>query len=144
MDTRLYHQAVLDAAKKASGQGKLTDADARIELDNPLCGDRVRIEIRMNGDRVEQIAHHVRGCLLCEAAASVIGENAAGEQAADLKALALALRQSLSAKESKLRLRWPSLEMFLPVRGYRSRHDCVLLPFDALVRVVDQACRNEN
>ncbi len=143
MDTNLYQQAILDAAKAATARGELEHAHASVELDNPLCGDRVRMDLRMNGDRVEQIAHRVRGCLLCEASASVIGARAAGERAADLDALALALRQTLESNDGAPQLRWPSLEMFLPVRGHRSRHDCVLLPFDALVRALGQASVHE-
>lgn len=139
METRLYHQAILDAAAAASGSGELERADARVEIDNPLCGDRVRIDLTMEGDRVKRLAHRVRGCLLCEAAASVIGERAPGEHAADLRALLPALRAGLGNEEQALSLRWPSLEMFAPVRPHRSRHDCVLLPFDALVRALDEA-----
>ena len=139
METNLYQQAILDAAKAATAQGELAQAHASIELDNPLCGDRVRMDLRMIGDRVEQIAHRVRGCLLCEASASVIGASAVGERAADLDALAVDLRRTLESNDGTPRLRWPSLEMFLPVCGYRSRHDCVMLPFDALVKVLSRA-----
>ena len=33
--------------------------------------------------------------------------------------------------------------MFAPVRGFKSRHDCVLLPFDALVQALEQACGDD-
>lgn len=144
MDMHLYHQVILDTAAAATGRGEIDNADARVEIDNPLCGDRVRIDLIMDGRRVRRIAHRVRGCILCEAAASVIGAGAPGEHAADLSALALDLRRSLGSDEKALPLRWPSLEMFAPVRAYRSRHDCVLLPFDALIRALDEANGNGN
>jgi len=139
MDTQLYHQAILDAAAAATGRGEIENADIRVEIDNPLCGDRVRIDLMIDGGRVLQLAHRVRGCILCEAAASVIGAEAPGKRAGDLKAVAIALRARLRSAGNMPPLRWPSLEMFAPVRAYRSRHDCVLLPFDALVRALDKA-----
>ena len=137
LETDLYHRAILDAAEAAAGRGALKQADASVELDNPLCGDRVRIEVAMDGERLRQVAHEVRGCLLCEAAASVIGSRAPGERGRDLEDMVAGLRRALDGEWEPPR--WPALEMFRPVRGYRSRHDCVLLPFDALVRALERA-----
>ncbi len=140
METRLYHQAILTAAAEATGRGGLDEADARVTLDNPLCGDRVRIDVSLQGNRLSRLAHEVRGCLLCEAAASVIGAEAPGESLEDLRQVAAKMRARLSGVAAPGTLPWPALEMFAPVRGFKSRHDCVLLPFDALVQALGQAC----
>jgi nitrogen fixation NifU-like protein len=140
MQTRLYHQAILSAAAEATGRGAIDEADARVTLDNPLCGDRVHIDVLLKGSRVSRLAHEVRGCLLCEAAASVIGAQAPGESLEDLRRVAAKLRARLCGEAAPESLPWPALEIFAPVRGFKSRHDCVLLPFDALVQALDQAC----
>ena len=80
--------------------------------------------------RVGQV---VRGCLLCEAAAALIAEQASTRDVDDLLrakgAVDAALRDGVSFP-------WPELEMFAPVRGVKSRHRCVGLPFEALVEVL--------
>ncbi len=139
METRLYHQAILATAAEATGRGTIDEADARVTLDNPLCGDRVRIDVSLEGSRVSRLAHEVRGCLLCEAAASVIGAEAPGESLEDLRQVAAKVRAQLRGVAAPATLPWPALEMFAPVRGFKSRHDCVLLPFDALVQALAQA-----
>ena len=139
METRLYHQAILTTAAEATGRGTIDEADARVTLDNPLCGDRVRIDVSLEGSRVSRLAHEVRGCLLCEAAASVIGAEAPGESLEDLRQVAAKVRAQLRGEAAPATLSWPALEMFAPVRGFKSRHDCVLLPFDALVQALAQA-----
>lgn len=141
MDKRLYHQAILDAAKSRCGHGTLEHPDARIEVDNPLCGDRVGMELHLDGERIVRVAHQVRGCLLCEAGASIIGEQAPGESVAEVRALEPLLRQRLSGDSPQM-LPWPSLEMFDPVKDFKSRHDCVLLPFHALRAALDQLAKN--
>lgn len=111
-------------------------------MDNPLCGDRVRVDVSVSGGRIEHVAHRVRGCLLCEAAASVIGAQAPGESVEELIALRQALRAFLSDDSLGPPRRWPALEMFAPVAQHRSRHDCVMLPFDALVKALEECERN--
>lgn len=135
----LYHQAILEAASARTGEGTLRSPHGRATLDNPLCGDRVRMEVAVSGGRLERVAHEVRGCLLCEAAASVIGAQAPGEGLEDLAALGQALRAFLGDDSLGPPERWPALQMFFPVARHKSRHECVMLPFDALVKALE-AC----
>ena len=128
MSEDLYQQAILDFARAAKGAGRLADADASVTLDNPLCGDRVTIDVRVTDGRLEAVGHRVRGCALCEAAASVIGGTAAGRGVDELRAVYQAVAAMLAADAAPP---WPDLAAFDPVRAYKSRHECVLLPFEA-------------
>jgi len=135
----LYHQAIVAAARRASGHGRLLAADASIELDNPLCGDRVSMDVQVGAGRLRALAHRVRGCLLCEAAASIIGASAVGETVAQLMGLEAALRAALGHGFERASLPWRELEVFAPVVHHRSRHRCVTLPFEALNRALAEA-----
>ena len=127
------------AARRACGHGHLPSADARVALDNPLCGDRVSVEVQVSEGRLRGIAHQVRGCLLCEAAASIIAENAVGGTAADLEGVRDALGDALVNGFDARRLPWRALEVFAPVVHHRSRHRCVTLAFEALARALAAA-----
>ena len=129
MSEDLYQQAILDYAKAATGAGRLEDADASVTLDNPLCGDRVTIDIKVADGRLAAVAHKVRGCALCEAAASVIGGAATGRPIDQLRHLYAGVADMLAADASPP---WAELAAFYPVRAFKSRHECVLLPFEAL------------
>lgn len=137
----IYHQAIVDAARRASGAGRLADVDASATVDNPLCGDRVSVDVRLRGDTLDELAQRVRGCLLCEAAASVIAEHAPGAGAEALAAVHAQVAEMLAGARAGDALAWPALEMFAPVRDYRSRHECVLLAFRALDRAMGEAAR---
>ena len=78
MSQDLYHRAILEAAAAAVGAGELSRPHGHARVDNPLCGDRVDFDVSLTGAKVSALAHRVRGCVLCEAAASVIGSSAAG------------------------------------------------------------------
>ena len=136
-----YHAAIMGAAHRASGKGRLEAPDASATVDNPLCGDRVTIDLRRagpeGGGSVVEIGHLVRGCVLCEAAATVIVEAGTGADEAGLRAAAAQVRRMLEDGAPLPEGGWKKSEMFLPVRAHPSRHDCVLLPFQALLQALD-------
>ncbi len=131
MSDELYQRAILDRAKAPAQAGRLEAPDATATVDNPLCGDRVTIDLKLDGDRVAGVRHHVRGCALCQASASVLAEAAIGQNAADITAARDQLKSMLGGSGAP-GPPWQELGIFTPVRRYKSRHECVLLPFDAL------------
>ncbi len=138
MKDELYHQAILDLARRGRDQGRLEAPEASVTVDNPLCGDRVTLDLTLANGRVQAIGHRVRGCLLCQAAAAAIGNQAVGETSAQLRAVVTRLAEAIAAGSMVDDL-WPELAAFAPVHAHKSRHDCVLLPFEALVQALDQA-----
>jgi NifU-like protein involved in Fe-S cluster formation len=133
----LYHKALVERARAAFGKGRLPDATSTATVDNPLCGDRVTLDLSIKDGRIAEIAHHVRGCLLCEAAAAVIAEHCRGSGKADLDAINAAAHRLMT--EGVLEPQWQCLEVFRPVHQVKSRRVCVLLPFEALMRAASTA-----
>ena len=137
MSEALYHAALVDRARTAFGKGRLPDPTASATVDNPLCGDRVTLDLAVKDGHVDAIGHHVRGCLLCEAAAAVIAEHCRGSGKADLDAINAAAYRLMT--EGVLEPQWQCLEVFRPVHQVKSRRVCVLLPFEALMRAASTA-----
>jgi nitrogen fixation NifU-like protein len=136
--TDLYQDAIVALAKAATRAGRLDPADASLTRDNPLCGDRVTFDVRLDGARIRDIAHRVRGCLLCEAAASTLGAHAIGKDAGEIAAAERGMRRLLETGTADAAL-WPGAASFAPVGAYASRHTCVLLPFETLRELLSQA-----
>lgn len=130
----LYDAAILAEAKANHAAGRLPEPRLTATCDNPLCGDRVTIDLRLEDGRIAAIAQHTRGCLLTQAAASLIAHHAVGATPADIAAARDQLRALLAGEA--VGPSWPQLEMFAPVRDVRSRHDCVLLPFEAMAEAL--------
>ena len=138
MSDELYHQAILELAKRARQWRRLETPDASATVDNPLCGDRVTLDLNLANGRVSEVGHKVRGCLLCQAAAAVIETQAPGEPPAALRQVAEKLADAIASAPEQTGDLWPELKVFAPVHAHRSRHECVLLPFEALVKALDQ------
>jgi nitrogen fixation NifU-like protein len=138
MSDQLYHQAILELARKARQVRRLEAPDVSVTVDNPLCGDRVTLDLKLADGRVHEVGHRVRGCLLCQAAAVAIGERAPGETPAALRTVARDLGEAIVHAPEATGRSWPELAAFAPVHAHKSRHECVLLPFEALTRALDQ------
>ena len=128
----LYQEAIKQFAEAACGRGHLAAPSGEAKLDNPLCGDRVRMQVAVASGQIDAIAHETRGCLLCRAAAAVLGLRAPGQDQAGIE-VAVAGLESLLKEGGAAPAAWPELAMFAPARAYPSRHRCILLPFRALL-----------
>lgn len=131
----LYQDAIKQFAHADCGRGLLANATGEAKLDNPLCGDRVRMQITVTSRKIAAIGHETRGCLLCRAAAAVIGSRAVGQDQAGIEAVVEAL-EGMLRNGTPAPSAWPELAMFEPARAYPSRYRCVLLPFQALLEAL--------
>ena len=136
--SEIYQEAIKALAAAAVGEGTLASPDGRALVDNPLCGDRVEMEVEVADGRVAAVAHQVRGCLLCRAIASVIGRHAAGASPGDIERISTGVAEMLE-KQAPPPAAWKDLEAFVPVHGHRSRYRCVQLPFEALLAALRAA-----
>lgn len=133
MSNALYHDALVAKARSGTGKGRLTAPEASARLDNPLCGDRVTIDLHLADGRITAVGHEVKGCLLCEAAAATIAELAPGKSADEARVLAAAVTRMM--KEGVIPTE-AALDIFTPVITAKSRRDCVMLPFGALAKAL--------
>ena len=83
----LYREHILDHYRHPRNQGTLEDADISYELDNPVCGDVVRLDIRLQDGRVTQALFSGRGCVISMASASILTEEIQGKTVAELEAI---------------------------------------------------------
>ncbi len=82
----MYREVILDHYKNPRNRGKLEPADISFEDDNPLCGDRIRIDIRLDENRrVKEVAFSGQGCAISQASASMLTEEIVGKSLDDLK-----------------------------------------------------------
>ena len=132
MSDELYQAALVARAKQGRARGRLKNPRHSVTLDNPLCGDRVTLDVDLSGGKIAAVGHQVRGCLLCEASAEIIAAQAPGKTPADLMKATVAVTAILKEGIGAPAGEWSVLEIFAPVHRVKSRQDCVLLPFEAL------------
>jgi nitrogen fixation NifU-like protein len=133
-DDPLYRHELLRLAADAVGAGSLSSPDASATAHNPACGDRVTVEIKLAGDQVSALAHSTQACILAQASASLLANQALGSDLAALTTLATAVRAFLQGGPA------PSgFEPFSGAAKHSGRHVCVLLPFEAALKALEAA-----
>ncbi|MFT9014902.1 MAG: Fe-S cluster assembly sulfur transfer protein SufU [Acetobacter sp.] len=136
-DEALYDRLIVTRAKKPLHANPLSAPDVSGEGKNPLCGDRTRLDIRLEGHHIAQISHHTRGCAICAATADLMVERLAGcsiEQAHALSGRFSALLRDGAASADSLPglAELGALQALAPVRAHKARIRCAELPWIAL------------
>jgi nitrogen fixation protein NifU and related proteins len=70
----LYQETIIDHSKRPRNKGALSDATHRAEGYNPLCGDRVTIELKLEDGRIAGVSFEGAGCAISTASASLMTE----------------------------------------------------------------------
>ncbi len=83
----LYREFILDHYKNPRNFGELEERDTEFFDRNPLCGDELGVHIRLDGDRVSEIAFHGQGCAISQASASIISDELKGKTVSEIAGL---------------------------------------------------------
>jgi nitrogen fixation protein NifU and related proteins len=83
----LYGDVIRERWRRPRFRGELTDATATAEDVNPLCGDRVRMQLRLQDGRVRAVRFAGDSCAICTASADVVAELAEGRARGEAAAL---------------------------------------------------------
>ena len=83
----MYSAQVLDHLQDPRNAGEISDPDATVEIENPACGDVLRLSLRINSGRIEEIRFKAKGCVPSMACASALTELVAGQTVVEIRAL---------------------------------------------------------
>lgn len=83
----LYRDNLLDHYENPRHHGALEHADISHEENNPLCGDRIRVDVKLSPDgaQIVDIAFSGDGCIISQASASMLMEEVAGKPITDVQ-----------------------------------------------------------
>jgi nitrogen fixation protein NifU and related proteins len=75
----LYRELILDHSQHPHNHGEIPEADISYEDSNPLCGDKIRIDIKLRGDVIEDVKFNGKGCAISQASASLLTDEIIGK-----------------------------------------------------------------
>ena len=127
----LYSRDILRLAASIPHLGRLSDAQASVEKNSPVCGSRVAVDLTLDEEgRVSAIGMEVRACALGQASAALLGQHIIGQDAATLDAARDALGAWLAGTRDDPG-DWPGLAVFAEARRFSARHPSIRLAFEA-------------
>ena len=137
----LYSAKLLRLAAEMPRAGRLSDPDASSEKVSKLCGSRVVVDVKVDGDRVTDFAQDVKACALGQASAAVLGAHVIGASLKELETTRDAFKAMLKADGPPPQGRFADLALLAPVKDYPARHTSTLLAFEAAAEAVATAVK---
>lgn len=96
----LYQELILDHNKNPHNFYKLENADRSAEGFNPLCGDKVTIYMKLEGDVIKEISFQGSGCAISKASASLMTETLKNKTKAEAETFFTKFHQMVTGKQS--------------------------------------------
>jgi nitrogen fixation NifU-like protein len=128
----LYRDVVLDHYRSPRGKKPLPGADVENQGMNPVCGDEVKVYLKMEGDRIRDASIVSRGCAISVASGSMLAELLTGKTRPEVERLAEAFRALMHDQPVPEGVELGDLEALEGVKKLPVRVKCALLAWTTL------------
>lgn len=127
----LYQETILDHSKRPRNCHPMLDATRQAEGYNPLCGDRLKLYLKMEGDFVKDVSFVGSGCAISTASASLMSESLKGKTREEALKLLDKFHELLTT-DTEVSKDLGKLVVFCGVREYPARVKCATLAWHTL------------
>jgi nitrogen fixation NifU-like protein len=136
----LYREVILDHNRSPRNFGTLDHADRVVNGVNPLCGDKMTLYVKLDGDRIADVRFEGTGCAISVASSSLMTERVKGQTVGDTLSLFDSVHDMLTG-HSEPDDSMEKLAALAGVRDYPSRVKCASLSWHALKSALTGANR---
>ena len=128
----LYQEVILDHSRKPRHFHVLPEANRAAEGNNPLCGDRYTIYLKLEGDVIRDISFQGSGCAISKASASMMTDELKGKTVADARRY-FSQYQNMVRTGNMDEEAMGKLCAFAGVHHFPMRVKCAILPWHAMM-----------
>ena len=129
----LYQEVVLDHNRRPRNFRKLEDATGTAKGFNPLCGDEIKLYLKIEDDVITDVGFEAVGCAISKASASMMTENIKGKTLTDTKQTFSEFRRMITQKADDIDYDiLGDLEILESVSEYPARIKCAVLSWHTL------------
>jgi len=133
----LYQELILDHYRKPRNKGELPEKTVEIHMANPVCGDEIRLQLRIEDQRIAEAKHVGQGCSISQAAVSMMTTLLEGKDLSEAEGLAEQFTAMMHGDEGAARDKsMGDLRALQGVSKFPVRIKCALLAFDALQEAI--------
>lgn len=87
MSSDIYHEMIIDYSRNPLNFGKIENPDVTYHDANPLCGDSIDIDLKIDDHQISDIKFHGHGCAICMACSSILTEISKGKSIDEIRKL---------------------------------------------------------
>ena len=134
----IYQDKILSLAAENKKSIAIQDFNRSYEMKNPMCGDEVKVRIKLLNNQIYDISAIVRGCALCEASAGLTVKLFKKSEMPNSNFIEEFLNW-LEYKNQNLSNSLPQeINIFTPIRDIKNRHKCITMPFEATIKSIKE------
>lgn len=134
----IYQDKILILAAENKKSIAIQDFNRSYEMKNPMCGDEVKVRIKLLNNQIDDISAIVRGCALCEASAGLTVKLFKKSEMPNSNFIEEFLNW-LEYKNQNLSNSLPQeINIFTPIRDIKNRHKCITMPFEATIKSIKE------
>jgi len=134
--SELYQEVILDHNRRPRNFRVVEDASRMQEGYNPLCGDRLTLYVRLDGDRIADVSFQGTGCAISKASASLMTEALKGKAVAEARQLFERFHEMVTSSPDEAAPDLGKLSVFAGVREFPTRIKCASLAWHTLKAAV--------
>ncbi|MCG8379375.1 MAG: SUF system NifU family Fe-S cluster assembly protein [Proteobacteria bacterium] len=132
----LYQEVIVDHNRSPRNFGKLDNADKTLEGFNPLCGDRLTLYLKTDGNKIDDIAFDGSGCAISVASASLMTDAMKGKSLDEAEGLFNEFHDLITTENEVDTEQLGKLAALAGVRDYPARVKCASLCWHTLHAVI--------
>ncbi|MDM5334886.1 SUF system NifU family Fe-S cluster assembly protein [Ureibacillus composti] len=133
---QLYRSVIMDHYKKPRNKGSLDENNVTIDMNNPTCGDRIHLTLKINDGLVEDAKFDGEGCSISMSSASMMTEVIKGKKVDDALQLADIFSKMMLGEDYSDKYDLGDVEALQGVSKFPARIKCATLAWKAMERGV--------
>jgi nitrogen fixation NifU-like protein len=134
----IYQDKILSLAAENKKSIAIQDFNRSYEMKNPMCGDEVKVRIKLLNNQIDDISAIVRGCALCEASAGLTVKLFKKSEMPNSNFIEEFLNWLEYKNQNLSNLLPQQMNIFTPIRDIKNRHKCITMPFEATIKSIKE------
>lgn len=134
---QLYRSVIMDHYKKPRNKGSLDENSVTIDMNNPTCGDRIHLTLKINNDIVEDAKFDGEGCSISMSSASMMTEVIKGKKLEEALELADIFSKMMLGEDYSDKYDLGDVEALQGVSKFPARIKCATLAWKAMEKGVN-------
>ena len=126
---------ILNIASDTDNNKNIKNHTHYSKLKNPLCGDEIQIKLVIKDDKIIDFGYQGNSCVYCQASASLLSKISLNNKKNKLNKLCDDVKSYFDGNLKIIDIKWKSLKKLFKKENL-SRKECILLPFNALKRIL--------
>jgi len=126
---------ILEIASDTQNNKNIKNYTHTAKSKNPLCGDEIEIKLVMKNEKLVDFGYQGKSCVYCQATASLLSKNLINSKKNKIKELCDYAKSFFNKEQESIEKKWSFLSKLFDQKNL-SRKECILLPFNALKKII--------